>query len=191
MRKLAAMLFILVLALAGVVVLFRWREDKLEHSQDGNILAVAARHGLEPALVKAVVWRESGFNPSARGRAGELGLMQLREDAAQEWADQERIETFDHSHCMDPVTNLLAGTFYLAKLRRRYLHTDDPLPYALADYNAGRSNVLKWNKGEAATNSVVFIEQISFPATREYVRAILSRRGHYLELNRAAGASAR
>ena len=46
----------------------------------------------------------------------------------------------------------------LSKLLRRYTKTDSPLPYALADYNAGRGNVLKWNGGEAATNSVLFID---------------------------------
>jgi len=41
---------------------------------------------VEPALIKAVAWRESKFDTHARGRAGEIGLMQLREEAAQEWA---------------------------------------------------------------------------------------------------------
>ncbi len=189
MRKLAAILFALSAVLAAVFAFLWWQGGRLEHSQDRNIRAAAIRHGLEPALVKAVVWRESAFNPEARGRAGELGLMQIREDAAREWADEAKIETFDHAHCIDPATNLLAGTFYLAKLMRRYRQTDDPLPYALADYNAGRSNVLRWNKGAAATNSTVFIEQIGFPATRDYVRAILARRGRYLQLDAAPAAA--
>ena len=57
--------------------------------------------------------------------------------------------TFAHEHCFDPGTNTLAGTWYLRKLMRRYAQTDNPLPYALADYNAGRGNVLKWNQGAA------------------------------------------
>ena len=105
-----------------------WRE----HSQDGPIRAAAERYGVEPALVKAIVWQESRFNPNARGRAGELGLMQLQEIAAGEWADEERVAGYLHEHCLDPRTNTLAGTFYLAKVMRRYTRTDNPLPYALA-----------------------------------------------------------
>ena len=56
---------------------------------------------------------------------------------------------------------------------------DNPLPYALADYNAGRANVLKWAKGAAATNSALFLSQIGFPMTRDYVRAVMARRTHY------------
>jgi len=44
--------------------------------------------------------------------------------------------------------------------------------YALADYNAGRSNVLKWNNDAAETNSAAFIENIDFPTTKEYVKAV-------------------
>jgi len=67
----------------------------------------------------------------------------------------------------------------LEKLLRRYPQTDNPIPYALADYNAGRGNVLKWNKGEAATNSEIFIQQIGFPGTSNYVRAVMEKLVQY------------
>ena len=105
--------------------------------------------------------------------------MQLQEIAAQEWADSERIQFFRHEHCLDPGTNTLAGTFYLGKLLRRYRHTDNPVPYALADYNAGRANVLKWLDGEAQTNSAIFIGQIGFPMTRQYVIEVMKRSERY------------
>jgi cobaltochelatase CobN len=53
--------------------------------------------------------------------------------------------------------------------------------YALADYNAGRSNVLKWMKNEATTNSAAFVERIGFPSTQAYVRAVMERRDKYAE----------
>ena len=79
----------------------------------------------------------------------------------------------------NPITNTLAGTYYLAKLMRRYTLTDDPLPYALADYNAGRGNVVRWNDGAAATNSAAFIQQITFPGTSNYVLTVLARYEQY------------
>src|SRR6185295_2164523 len=152
---------------------------RLERSQDGPIRAAGQKYGVEPALVKAIVWRESRFNPRAQGRAQEIGLMQIREEAAQEWADAEHLPHFEHKDCFDAGTNTMAGTFYLKKLLRRYTKTDNPVPYALADYNAGRGNVLKWNSGAGATNSAEFIEQIGFPMTKDYVRSVMRRYQHY------------
>jgi soluble lytic murein transglycosylase len=176
------LLLIVVLLLVGGAVAYWWWQGRLERSQDGPIRAAAKRYGVEPALIKAVVWRESHFHPRARGRAEEFGLMQLQEEAAREWADAEHLQAFAHEHCFDPGTNTLAGTWYLRKLLRRYVQTDDPLPYALADYNAGRGNVLRWNQGAAATNSAAFIEQIGFPGTSEYVRSVLRRYARYRPL---------
>jgi len=168
-----------VLLLIGGAVGYWYRKGQLERSQDTAIQAAAQRYGVEPALIKAVIWRESKFHAQARGRAGEIGLMQLREEAAQEWADAERVGGFEHEHCLDARTNTLAGTWYLKKLLKRYQQTDNPVAYALADYNAGRGNVLKWANGACATNSAAFLEQIAFPGTREYVRSILERREKY------------
>jgi soluble lytic murein transglycosylase len=172
----------LAFLLLGAAAVYLWWNSRLEQSQDDPIRVAAARYGVEPALVKAVVWRESRFNPSVRGRAQELGLMQLREEAAQEWADAEHISGFEHAHCLDARTNTLAGAWYLRKLLRRYTQADNPLPYALADYNAGRGNVLKWSTGEASTNSALFIEQIGFPGTKAYVKSVMLRYERYRRL---------
>ena len=174
------MLFVIaVLCIAcGAGWYWYWRADK-ERRQDSVIRVAAGRYGVDPALIKAIVWRESRFDPSARGRADEIGLMQIREDAAREWADAEHIDGFEHEQCFNPATNALAGTWYLKKLLKRYTQTDDPVPYALADYNAGRGNVLKWNGGAAATNSAAFVEQIGFPGTREYVQSVIERCARY------------
>ena len=172
----------LALLLAGGLAGYWWWQGRLERSQDRPIRAAARRYGVEPALVKAIVWRESHFHPGVHGRAGELGLMQLQEEAAREWASAEHLDRFEHEQCLDPGTNTLAGTWYLRKLLRRYRQTDNPLPYALADYNAGRGNVLKWKQGAAATNSTAFIAQIAFPSTRGYVRSVMRRYAHYQPL---------
>jgi len=150
-----------------------------ENRYNQQIRAAAARYHVDPTLVKAVVWRESRFRPGARGTKGEIGLMQVQEWAAQEWADAEHIKGFQHECCSDPKTNTLAGTYYLSQLLKRYARTDNPVPYALAAYNAGRGNVLKWNTGAAATESAVFIDQIGFPSTKQYVKAIMRRQRLY------------
>lgn len=155
-----------------------WRQ-RAERRFDSEIRTAAARYGVAPALVKAVVWKESRFDPAARGGAGELGLMQLMEETAFEWAGAQRLTNFAHVHVLHPGTNTLAGTYYLGKVMRRYLQTDNPLPYGLADYNAGRSRVLKWMRGAGATNSAAFLAQVDIPSTRAYIREVSERYAHY------------
>ncbi len=182
--KLPRARWLTILLIAGGLTACGWWVVRRERSQDEPIRAAAVRYGMAPMLVKAVVWRESRFNPRARGRAHEIGLMQLREEAAREWADAEHIAWFHHEDCLDPATNTLAGTWYLKKMLKRYPQTDDPLPYALADYNAGHGNVVKWNTGVASTNSAAFVEQIGFPGTRKYVRSVMRRYALYRFLAR-------
>ena len=175
-RWLSALLLLLLGgSAAGLWGYWRWRD----HRFDGLIRTAAGRYGVDPALVKAVVCQESRFRPRAVGRAGEIGLMQIRELAAVEWSTSQGVLDFELDHLFDPATNALAGTWYLARVLKRYTRTDDPLPYALADYNAGRNNVLRWNKGAAETNAAAFVSQIGFPGTRKYVETVIHRRTQY------------
>jgi soluble lytic murein transglycosylase len=173
---------VLVLVLIGVLAFKGWLYWR-EHRFDPAIAEAAKRYQLDPALIRAVIWRESDFHPDVRGRAGELGLMQIRESAASEWASAEHIQHFDHAACLDPLTNVLAGTWYLKKVLRHYAQADDPLPFGLAEYNAGRGNVLKWLAGDGATNSAAFMARIGFPGTRLYVQKIIERYQHYRRVN--------
>jgi soluble lytic murein transglycosylase len=167
------------LLVLAVGVLRWWRLAHRESSQDPAILAAAHRYDVDAALIKAVVWRESRFDPLARGSKGEIGLMQLMRDTGKEWAAAEKILLFQPEQLFDPGRNTAAGAWYLKKALQRYRETDNPIPYALAEYNAGRGNVLRWAKGPAATNSQQFLGQITFPGTREYVRSVLRRHEKY------------
>jgi soluble lytic murein transglycosylase len=170
---------ILVLLICAGIIGYWWWTYRRDHRYDKLIVQAAQRYKIDPALIKAICWRESRFNPDARGSAGELGLMQIRSGAAEEWAQAEHIVGFDHHSCLNPATNILAGTWYLQHVLHRYRQTDNPPLYALADYNAGRGNVLKWLSGSASTNSAAFVQQIGFRSTQDYVRAILQRRDVY------------
>ena len=64
----------------------------------------------------------------------------------------------------------------LAKAIEDWKEKKDPVPYALAQYNAGRSRVLKWDKALAESEKqVTFIEGIAFPGTKKYVEDIMGK----------------
>jgi hypothetical protein len=92
----------------------------------GDIIDEHARlHNVRPALVRAVVQTESGFNPFAVSPKGAMGLMQLMPATAQ---DLGVVNPFN------PVENVRGGVAYLRRLLDRY---DNDERLALAAYNAG------------------------------------------------------
>src|SRR5438045_5894172 len=114
-----------------------WVSPARFQQYDALIRAVAAEHHLDPMLVKAVVWRESRFDAQKFGTAGERGLMQVSEKAATEWARETKAENFRVEELFDPKTNLEAGTWYLRRAIEHWQNQANPMPFALAEYNAG------------------------------------------------------
>lgn len=158
-----------------------WLFSTRFRQHDDLIAQSATRHGVSPSLVKAVIWRESRFQPQMVGAHGERGLMQITEPAATDWVLAEKIETFVPTDLFDPKTNLDAGTWYLARALRHWKGKDDPVPFALAEYNAGRSRVKRWEResgGEVTAEALR--AAMDFPSTREYVRSIIERHRAYL-----------
>ena len=150
------------------------------HRYDKLITAVARQHSLDPMLVKAVVWRESRFDPSKVGSAGERGLMQVTEAAASEWAAEEEISDFQAEKLLDPKINLSAGSWYLKRALEHWQHQKDPIPFALAEYNAGASRAQRWAGGrEAVIAPGKFRRNIDFPTTRAYVDSVIKRYRFY------------
>lgn len=172
-------MLIVVLFCLDAVLLWWWMNDSRESRFDREIHQAAVEHDMDPALIKAVVWRESRFNPEARGTSGEIGLMQLRELAAREWAEANGIRGFETEHLLNPRTNLLAGTWYLKKWCDRSPHPDDPLPFALAAYNAGPTKAREWAR--EVNGSSAFIEGIGYPATQQYVQTVRQRQVEFKE----------
>jgi len=105
--------------------------------------------------------------------------MQIREPTAKDWAEAERIRLFMHGQLYDPAKNTQCGAWYLSRLLSRYRSTDNPLPYALAAYNAGPTHVARWRTDAATTNSLEFLKQMDFPGTKKYVRSVMQRYQHY------------
>lgn len=114
----------------------------------GAIRAAAARHGLDPRLVEAVVLAESAGNPVAVSPKGARGLMQLMPERAAALGVQDPF---------DPLQNLDGGVRHLRDLLRRFR---GDLTLALAAYNAGADAIL-------AHGGVP-----PYAETREYVRRV-------------------
>jgi len=174
------LLAFLFAVLAGWVGYLYWLDHQPRESvYDPQIAAISRAEGVDPFLVRALIWRESRFDPLTHGQADEHGLMQVTPDVGQMWAKASKIENYKDDDLYDPETNIRAGAWYLNRALKRWSATDDPVTFALAEYNAGRSNALKWVDPLAPLNHTAFLDRITFPSTRKYVEVIMAKRDQY------------
>lgn len=99
-----------------------------------TVINEANTYDLDPMFLLAVITRESRLNPEARGRHGEIGLMQLKPDTAEWIARKTKLAWIDSSCLEDPHQNIHLGAAYLNLLRLRY---DRHSQYYISAYNMG------------------------------------------------------
>jgi soluble lytic murein transglycosylase len=135
----------------------------------------AAAKRLDPALIAAVIYAETKFEPRPSS-AGAEGLMQILPATAYYLAHLSGGITFTASDLSTPSVNVAYGSYYL-----RYLldHYEGNEMLAVAAYNAGLTNVDEWVAHARAHGSTLGEQQIPFPETREYVRRVLSAQRDY------------
>ena len=124
-----------------------------------GLLDQAARdYSLEPALLKAIMAAESGFNPTAVSPKGALGLMQLMPATAERYGVSGDTRKSIGQKLFDPKTNIRLGARYLRDLRAMFPGKQD---LVIASYNAGEGAVQKYR------NTIP-----PYPETRNYVQLV-------------------
>jgi soluble lytic murein transglycosylase-like protein len=136
---------------------------------DATIEQAAARHQVDPNLVRAIVKVESNFNPRAVSRSGAMGLMQLMPDTARR---------LNVAHPFDPKENVDAGVRHLKSLLNSY---GGDVRLSLAAYNAGETAVARHNGVPDYAETRNYVKQITSMYWNGTVpdgpRMLLPRRG--------------
>jgi hypothetical protein len=135
---------------------------------------------LEPALLFAVAYQESRFDPRARSRSDALGLMQLKLGTARDVARWARDPAPTEATLFDPETSVRYGARYLARLLGRF---EGSVAAALSAYNAGPGSLTpRWRELRERGGEALLCELSSNPLAQDYARRILGYRQAYREL---------
>jgi soluble lytic murein transglycosylase len=129
----------------------------------------AREKDLDPALVAAVIYRESKFQDRTSS-AGAKGLMQILPETAEFIAKRSGGTQFEVRDLANPQVNISYGCWYLRYLMHRY---DGNQVAAVAAYNAGHERVDSWG------GSSLTIDDIRFPETKQYAQDVFDKRKDY------------
>jgi soluble lytic murein transglycosylase-like protein/Tfp pilus assembly protein PilF len=135
--------------------------------------------GLEPALLRAVIWKESHFDSGAVSRTGAIGLTQLMPETARLLARRLGDAPPTDSMLAQPAINVRYGAAYLASLAQ---HFGGRVTLALAAYNAGTRAADRWGELYRRGGEAMQCELIAYPETQDYVKGILAARAAYREM---------
>lgn len=119
-----------------------------------EITAAARQHGVDEAIVRAIIHAESAFNPNALSRVGAQGLMQLMPATARR---------FGVSNSFDATQNIGGGVQYLAWLLKRF---NGNLTLAAAGYNAGEGAVDKYKGVPPYSETRRYVQRVAMLAER-------------------------
>jgi soluble lytic murein transglycosylase-like protein len=138
----------------------------------------AKEQKLDPNLVRGLIHQESFYNPHVKSSVGATGLMQIMPPTAQDHAKRLGI-VFATSRLENPNVNVKIGTYHLRMLVDMFRGNEY---LAVAAYNAGQGNVMKWRRAAPGKPMDEFIESIPFQETRNYVKRVTMLRSAYARI---------
>ena len=168
----------LTMLLVGVVAVMLQQATRnltLPLSDTAIIRQQAAAKRLDPALIAAVIYAETKFDPRPSS-AGAEGLMQLLPSTAYYLARLSGGRSFTASDLAEPDVNVAYGSYYLRYLLDHYGGNE---MLAVAAYNGGETNVDRWVAHAEADGRQLSVDEIPFGETREYVQRVLSAQRDY------------
>lgn len=145
---------------------------------EAAIKKYAGRNGLDPYLVMGLILQESSFIANAKSVVGATGLMQLMPPTAKELSQRLHVP-FGQARLENPEVNVELGTAHLKMLVNMF---GGNTFLAVASYNAGQGNVLKWKRTAPGRPLDEFIESIPFAETRNYVKRVTMLRASYTRI---------
>ncbi|MEQ8189788.1 MAG: lytic transglycosylase domain-containing protein [Candidatus Eremiobacterota bacterium] len=123
--------------------------DEKENKYDDFIIKASENYNIDPNLLKAMIKKESEFNPNKKSGAGARGLLQLMPKTAKSLGVKKPF---------DPEQSINGGAKYISQLLNKY---DGNLEKSLAGYNAGPGNVSKYGGVPPFKETRDYVEKVT------------------------------
>lgn len=142
-------------------------ERRFPVAHENLFFTLGKKHQVPTSFALAIARRESAFRVDAISEKGARGLMQLMPSTAK----FIKKTSLSPSSLFEPETNLDLGLAYLSYLQEKW---DERLVLVAASYNAGWQKVSQWLPQNVPVETDVWIDNIPYKETREYVKAVLA-----------------
>jgi soluble lytic murein transglycosylase len=139
-----------------------WQNDFAQFSRDARV---------DDSWAFGVARSESLFMRDIRSDAGAIGVMQILPETGRRMAREIRHPYSGRATLTDTASNIRLGTMYLRKMFERF---DENRVLATAAYNTGPLNVEAWLPDSKPLDARIWIENIPYNETRQYVRRVLT-----------------
>lgn len=139
----------------------------------------AAREGLNPYLLWALMTVESAYNPDSVSYADARGLLQVIPKTGGKVAADIGDNRYGPYDLLDPETSIRHGAWYFARLVKKFRGQE---PLAIASYNGGPHNVQRWLLHKDHVPLDEFVEEIPFDQARRYTKKVLRFLALFLRL---------
>jgi soluble lytic murein transglycosylase len=135
--------------------------------------------GVPPDIFFSLIRQESLFEPDAVSWVGARGLSQIMPSTGRWLARRIGHRGYDTRELLTPEVNVRFGTYYLGQLIEDF---DGDVLRALAAYNGGPESVERWWDYSGSGDTDVFVEDIGYPETADYVRRVYRYAAVYRDL---------
>jgi soluble lytic murein transglycosylase len=170
-HKKYVLIFLLVLLLSVLFYQSNWVGKMMYPIKYWNeISANAAKFGIDPLLIAAIIRVESNYKPELVSSKGAVGLMQIMPETANWIQSMEGFSNLPQNALYVPNSNIMLGAKYVDLLKRQF---NNNIAEVLAAYNAGPGNVSKWRDANVWDGKLENIDQIRFWETRKYVDRVI------------------
>lgn len=193
----SALLLVSLLTVIGIIGVNEWKEIQAERNEAARLRllaeekaryrfpyrdqveAYAVQWEVDPALVAAVIFNESRFDPQAVSRVGARGLMQIMEETG-EWIAGRlgELDAYGAEDLFEADTNIRYGVWYLSYLSRIF---DGDMVKIAAGYHAGQNRVLGWLENPEYSSDGKTLDAIPYPDTHQYVQRVVDTYAMYIK----------
>lgn len=144
-----------------------------------EVIRNAKLQKVDPRFILAIMKQESRFQASARSPVGARGLLQINYETALKYKDNAGYPNLQPEDLYKPEINITIATIYIAKLFKEFSNFYEAVA---ASYNGGEDNAMRWLNRSNPKDAGVFIAEIGFAETKNYVLKVMNNYRIYKDL---------